>query len=220
MRYEAAIFDLDGTLLDSLEDLADSANAMLEATGFPTHPVAAYQHFVGDGVRVLVERILPAEAAADSLVFEGCVETYRAEYGRRWNAKTRPYPGIPEMLDALVERGVKLAVLSNKPDEFTKKCIAEFVGGWPWEVVFGMREGVPKKPDPAGALQILEQLKVRPEACLYLGDTDTDMQTATAAGIHAVGVTWGFREREELLEHGALDLINQPGELLRLWEDS
>ena len=215
MSFQAAIFDLDGTLLDTLDDLADSANAMLETQGFPTHPVSAYRHFVGDGVRVLIERILPKDAL-DEATIETCMAVYRAAYAERWNAKTRPYPGIPEMLDELVERGIRLAVLSNKPHEFTERCIAEFVGKWPWEVVFGMRDGVPKKPNPAGALQILEKLEITPESCLYLGDTDTDMQTAKNAGLHAVGVTWGFRERDELVANGAQTLIDHPSELMSL----
>lgn len=213
MAYEAAIFDLDGTLLDTLDDLADSGNEMLASEGFPTHPVDAYRIFVGDGVRSLMERILPAEALTEATI-EKCMGVYRDAYQRRWNAKTKTYAGIPEMLDGLVERGIRLTVLSNKPHDFTQQCIQEFVGDWPWEIVFGMRDGVPKKPDPAGALQILETLEVAPQNCLYLGDTDTDMKTAKGADLFAVGVLWGFRPKEELEEHGADLLLTEPGEML------
>ena len=215
MPYQAAIFDLDGTLLDTLDDLADSANAMLKSCGYPVHPVDAYRHFVGDGVRTLVERILPPEAK-DKTSIVRCVEIYRQAYSARWNAKTKPYSGIPEMLDSLVKRGIRLAVLSNKPHEFTEDCIREFVGKWPWEVVHGMREGIPKKPDPTGAIEIIEKMGLSPKSCLYLGDTDTDMQTAKAAGIHGVGVLWGFRERDELIRNGALTLIERPRDILGL----
>ncbi len=210
---QAAIFDLDGTLLDTLEDLADSANAMLQKQGFPTHPTEKYREFVGDGVRILVERILPAQVM-DEATISACVDVYREAYAQRWNAKTRPYPGIPALLDALAERGIHLAVLSNKPHEFTQRCIGHFLGNWPWQAVLGMREGVPKKPHPAGAREILETLKIAPETCVYLGDSDADMQTATAAGLHPVGVLWGFRSRAELERNGAKTLLQRPAELL------
>ena len=217
MPCQAAIFDLDGTLLDTLDDLADSANAMLRAQGFPTHPTEKYREFVGDGVRILVERILPEDVDGEAEI-SACVEAYRAAYAERWNAKTRPYPGIPALLDDLVQRGIRLAVLSNKPHEFTQRCISHFLGNWPWEAVLGMREGVPKKPDPAGAREILATLKIAPESCVYLGDSDADMLTATAAGLHPVGVLWGFRGRDELVRNGAKTLIRQPAELLE-WLD-
>ena len=157
MSYQAAIFDLDGTLLDTLDDLADSGNAMLAARGFPTHPTDAFRHFVGDGVRVLLERILPEDARDETTIAE-CTEIYREAYMKRWNAKTKPYDGIPEMLNELVRREIKLGVLSNKPHDFTLLCIKELVGQWPWHTILGMREGVPKKPDPAGGFEVAQQL--------------------------------------------------------------
>lgn len=214
-EFKAAIFDLDGTLLDTLEDLADSGNEMLETQGFPTHPTDAYRIFVGDGVRVLMERILPEDARVEPTISE-CKAVYREIYARRWNAKTRPYEGIPEMLDELVARGLKLAVLSNKPHEATVQCITELAGDWPWEIILGMRDGVPKKPDPAGAHDIVEHLGIPPKNCLYVGDTSVDMQTAKAAGFYAVGVLWGFRERDELVENGAEIVIERPEQLLKL----
>ncbi len=129
MRFEAVIFDLDGTLLDTLEDLADAVNCVLRAQGFPVHPVDAYRHFVGDGARMLMWRALPEEERADARV-AAYLEAFREEYARNWHAKTRPYEGIPELLDALTERRVKMAVLTNKPQEFAEQCVQELLSGW------------------------------------------------------------------------------------------
>ena len=211
--YQAAIFDLDGTLLDTLDDLADSANFMLEQRGYPTHPRDDYRIHVGDGVRVLMERILPPSELDDATIAE-CAEIYQGAYKERWNAKTRPYPEIEDLLAELTRRDIALAVLSNKPHEFTLQCIQHFLGSCDWRCILGMRDHVPKKPDPAGALEILQELDVAPENCLYLGDTNTDMDTANAAGLHAVGVLWGFRDRDELLTHGAQTLIESPMDLV------
>ena len=162
-----------------------------------------------------MERILPESARVEPAISE-CMEAYRAAYMKRWNAKTKPYEGVPEMLDEIVRRGLKLAVLSNKPHDFTLKCIEELIGDWPWDIILGMREGVPKKPDPTAAFEVAEQLGVEPAACLYVGDTSVDMQTATAAGFYAVGVLWGFRDRDELESNGAQTIIERPQQLLEL----
>lgn len=213
--FRAAIFDLDGTLLDTLDDLADSANFMLQSQGYPTHPRDEYKVYVGDGVRVLMERILPEDRRLPEVI-EECAAVYQRAYTERWNAKTRPYAGIPELLTELSAKDIKLAVLSNKPHGFTLQCIEHFLAPWKWSVILGMRDHVPKKPDPAGALEILDQIEVSPSECLYLGDTNTDMQTAKAAGLHAVGVLWGFRDRQELVDNGAETLLEHPQDLLKL----
>ena len=135
---------------------------------------------------------------------------------KSWNVHTKPYEGIPELLDALAARGLKMAVLSNKPDEFTKRCVDEYFGLGRFEAVLGQREGVARKPDPAGALEIAERLGLPPECFVYLGDTAVDMQTAQSAGMYAVGVLWGFRPLEELREGGARAVIRQPMELIGL----
>ena len=212
----AAIFDLDGTLLDTLDDLADSANEALAAAGLPAHPVDAYRTFVGDGINTLVQRILPAGNSGDEMVAQ-VLSLYRAAYGRRWNNKTRPYAGITETLYELSSRSVKLSVLSNKPQNFTELCIAHHLPGNPFEIVLGQRDIVPRKPDPAGALEISSAFQVSPGEVLFIGDTKTDMDTATAAGMRAIGVSWGFRPVEELLEHGAEMVVNHPVELLELF---
>jgi phosphoglycolate phosphatase len=215
MPYKAVLFDLDGTLLDTLEDIADAANRVLSARGLPVHPMDAYRFFVGEGVAMLISRALP-EDKRDAETVRSCLEAYRADYGRHWNVKTRPYDGIAAMLDALTARGLKLAILSNKPHEFTQRCVREFLPNWSFDVVIGQRDGVPLKPDPAGALAIAHTLGIPPAACLYLGDTAVDIKTAIAAGMTPVGVLWGFRSAEELRQSGANILIEQPLEVVGL----
>jgi phosphoglycolate phosphatase len=215
MSYRAALFDLDGTLLDTLDDLADSANAMLRTRGYPTHQVAAYRYFVGDGVASLIERIVPEEARTEANLAE-CATVYLDFYKENWNAKTSLYDGITEMLDGLAAKGVKLSVLSNKPDASTKRCVAEFLGQWDWAEVVGQRDGIPHKPDPAGAFDVAERMAIPPAEFLYLGDTATDMQTAVGSGMLAVGALWGFREADELTASGAAVLIEKPQELVGL----
>jgi phosphoglycolate phosphatase len=215
MSYRAVLFDLDGTLLDTIEDLANSMNSVLAGLGFPIHDVEAYKRFVGDGMEVLVHRALP-EGCRDQETLAKSVGAMREEYGRRWAERTRPYDGIPELLDALMARGIRMAVLSNKPDDFTKMTISKMLSRWEFELVLGVRPGGAKKPDPQGALEIAEQLGIPPREFLYLGDTNTDMRTAVAAGMYPVGALWGFRTAEELSGSGARLLIERPMDLLGL----
>ncbi len=210
----AVIFDLDGTLLDSLGDIAEAMNVVLDRHGLPTHPVDRYRFFVGDGIDHLVRRALPA--GVDGAALERIAADMRAEYARRATRTTRPYPGIPELLDALVARGIPMGILTNKPHEPAVAMVRELLGRWPFPVIQGATDGLPKKPDPAGALRVAGALGVPPGRCLYVGDTGTDMRTARAAGMVPVGVLWGFRPREELEAAGARHLIDRPGELLRL----
>ncbi len=214
-RFRAVLFDLDGTLLDTLADIADSANAALERLGLSGWPIEAYRNFIGDGVENLARRIIPADRQQTDFL-QQFAHLFREEYGRRWTQSTQPYPGIPELLDILTAHQVPMAVLSNKPDEFTQQCVQRFLGRWPFRMVLGERPGLPRKPDPAGALQMAQALQTPPEAILYVGDTKTDMQTARLAGLFAVGALWGFRTAEELLAHGAQQLIAHPLDLLPL----
>jgi phosphoglycolate phosphatase len=216
MTYSAILFDLDGTLLNSLDDLADSMNIVLTSLGFPVHPVDAYRYFVGNGIPTLVRRCLPKSALADEPLVRDAEEQMRAEYGRRKNNKTRLYDGIPEMLDELQSRGARLAILSNKPHDALVGVVKHHLSGWKFEAAYGEREGVPTKPDPESALSIAREMKLPPSAFLYLGDTNTDMKTALAAGMFPVGVTWGFRTAEEIREAGARVLIAKPSEVLGL----
>jgi phosphoglycolate phosphatase len=215
MTFSAIVFDLDGTLLDTLEDIADSTNAVLTRHGYPTHTKNEYKFFVGDGAPALVRRVLPEQARTDETV-ERLYQEFRAEYGRNWNVKTRPYPGVPAMLDGVTGRGLKLAVLSNKPDDFTQKCVTELLRSWVFDIVLGHRGGVPPKPDPTGALEIAHGLEVAPEKCLFLGDTSIDIKTAIAAGMYPVGVAWGFRPVEELETAGARRILGSPEDIFTL----
>ena len=213
MSYHAIIFDLDGTLLNTLDDIADSANAVLADCGCPPHPADDYRFFIGGGVNLLFERALP-EAHRDPAAIRACVERFREVYQNGWDVKTHLYDGVTELLDRLVERGVKLAVLSNKPHSYTEKCVARYLSQWPISPVLGQRDGIPHKPDPTGALEIAEGLCIAPAEFLYLGDSETDIRTARAAGMFAVGALWGFRPEEELRQAGADALIARPMELL------
>jgi phosphoglycolate phosphatase len=213
---QAVLFDLDGTLLDTLEDLADAVNAALSTLGFAVHPVDAYRYFVGDGVETLMQRTLPASAAADPALFARAVEVQRTEYRARWKAKTQPYSGVPELLDALEHRGVRMAILSNKPDAFVAEMVGHYFPRTPFEIARGARPGVPVKPDPGSALQVAAEMRLSPKDFLYLGDTNTDMRTARAAGMSSVGALWGFRTEAELRESGAEHLIASPEKLLEL----
>jgi len=208
--------DLDGTLLDTLQDLADSMNSTLADFGFPVHELEKFRYFVGEGMENLVKRSLPDSVRTDPDLVSRCFEMMRRTYERNWNAKTRPYPGIPELLDALTARGLKMAVLSNKPHDFTQKAVAGLLPAWRFETVMGERPHAPRKPDPSSALEIANRLGVETGCFLYLGDTAIDMNTANAAGMYAVGVRWGFRDAEELLAGGAKKLIAKPAELLEL----
>lgn len=215
MSYRAVLFDLDGTLLDSLADLADAVNHMLADLGHPAHPQDAYRYFIGEGVEKLVERALPPERR-DPDHLAAATNRLREHYARDWAVKTRPYAGIPELVAALANRGLAQVVLSNKPDEFTRLMIAHYFPEKPFRIVRGALPGVAKKPDPAAAIAIAAELGVAPAQFLYLGDSAIDMQTAARAGMHAVGAAWGFRTCQELLENGARQVIAAPLDLLNL----
>jgi phosphoglycolate phosphatase len=214
-RAAAVIFDLDGTLLDTLADIGGAANRVLAELEFPQHPLDDYRHFVGEGVARLFERALP-DGARDGRLVERCVSGFREEYARTWNEQTAPYEGVARLLAELAARGVPLAVLSNKPHAFTVACIEEYFGQTDFVRVLGQRDEVPRKPDPAGALEIAAAAGLPADRFLFVGDTPIDMATARAARMHAVGVTWGFRPRTELAEQGAATLIERPAELLAL----
>jgi phosphoglycolate phosphatase len=207
------IFDLDGTLLDSLNDIGGAMNDALTARGFPVHPIDAYLRMVGEGVDMLARRALPKDANVDLAQF---IEAYRARYAERMERHTRPYDGIPALLDALTARGVKMAVLSNKREDFTVELVRRQLPRWPFVEVRGERSGVPRKPDPQAALALATSLGLTPADCAFVGDTPIDVKTAVNAGMLPVGVLWGFRTRDELAAAGARHTLNNPGELLAL----
>jgi phosphoglycolate phosphatase len=216
MPYRAVIFDLDGTLLDTIEDLADSMNAALARMGHPARTLAECKLLVGDGLETYVRRALPPAAAEDPRERTRLQELMSKEYAERNSRKTRPYPGIPELLDALTIRRIPMAVLSNKPHDSTLVVVRHYFPRWRFNPVYGAREEVPVKPDPAGALEIAALLGIAPADIAYVGDTNTDMRTAAAAGMFPVGVLWGFRTAEELRANGARILLEAPLDLLAI----
>ncbi len=215
MRTDLVIFDLDGTLLDTIGDLAVACNAMLALRGLPEHSYADYRGFVGNGILRLVERALPEELRTPEYVAAARTD-FVAYYIDRIDLHTVPYAGISELLDALMQRGIRLAVASNKFHAGTEKLVRRFFSGVSFDVVLGQRPDVPLKPDPTIVEEILDLTAVPRERVLYVGDSGIDMQTAAAARIRSVGVTWGFRSREELQQAGAGVLVDRSEELLRL----
>lgn len=215
MPFKTVIFDLDGTLLDTLEDIAGATNRVLKEKSFPTHKLDAYRYFVGDGSKMLITRALPEDKRDEDTVLT-CFKMLIKDYGQNWKINTKPYEGITEMLDVLKARGLKMSVLSNKPHEFTKRCVTEFLSNWSFDVVLGQRDKFPQKPDPVCAIKIARQIDMLPSDFLFLGDTAIDMKTAIAAGMFPVGALWGFRPLKELQESGAGALIKKPIEIFNL----
>ena len=214
MQYKAVIFDLDGTLVDSLADLSDSVNLMLESYGFPTHEMEQYRYFVGNGSKKLMERTLPRDKAASAEFVEEALVKYKAIYKERLVEKTRPYNGVRELLAELKSRGIPLAVCTNKHNDAALTIVKILFAPGTFEEVLGDRPGFPKKPNPATPLEIASHLGVKPDEVAYLGDTSVDMETAVHAGFLPVGVLWGFRPEEELVKNGAKVLLKEPLELL------
>ncbi|MDE7305525.1 MAG: HAD-IA family hydrolase [Alistipes sp.] len=215
MKTRLAIFDLDGTLVDSIGDLAVACNTALALRGLPQHSYEAYCSFVGNGIMRLVERALPEPLRSPENVALVRAD-FIAYYTDHLDVRTEPYPGIPQLLAELVRRGVKLAVASNKFQAGTEKVIRSFFPDIRFEAVLGQREGVPLKPDPAVAEEILSLTGIPREQALFVGDSAIDILTARAAGIRSAGVTWGFRRRAELEEAGADRIVDRADQLLGL----
>ena len=213
MQFHAALFDLDGTLLNTLNDVAEAMNCSLRELGALPHPVEEYRHLVGQGLELLAYKVLP-ENRRDKATITTCVMGMRREYGRIWARTTKPYAGIAELLRALKEKDIRTAVLSNKADDFAKKIVSHFFHPSRFEMVLGSSDVFPIKPDPASALHIASQMGIPPEACAFIGDSDIDMQTACNAGMFPIGVLWGFRSAEELLRSGAKLLVHTPAEII------
>jgi phosphoglycolate phosphatase len=216
--FAAVMFDLDGTLLYTLTDVADAMNKALVHFGFPSHPVDAYKYFIGDSLEVETYRALPESARNEETIKK--VAVYSEEiYDRCWGDNTHPYPGIPQLLTELPRRGLTSVILSNKNDRFTKVMVEKILSQWRFKIVQGALSDVPLKPDPTMAFQIAKKLGIPPEQFLYLGDTNTDMKTAVAAGMYPVGCLWGYRTADELLASGAKVLIHNPEEILKILDN-
>ena len=211
--YSAVIFDLDGTLVDSLADIADSMNRVLSDEGLPTHELDRYRYFVGNGIRRLVESCIPQEKRSEDLV-ECCFARMTADYENNCVNKSRLYDGVADLLVELAARGTKMSVLSNKADAITGKVCRALLPVEHFVEIRGASEQFPRKPSPEAALFIASRMKVEPSEIFYLGDTSVDMLTACTAGFFPAGALWGFRSADELLAAGAAVLLNVPGECL------
>jgi len=215
MNFKAVLFDLDGTLLDTLRDVADATNQALLQMGFPTHPTEEYKMLVGEGREALAYKALP-ENKRDPSTVNRLISLINFEYDKRWSLHTRPYEGIPVLLDGLSLRNIKMAVLSNKAQKYVEITVARLLPYWRFEVIIGAQPSLPLKPDPYAALLIARKLSIVPSCFLYLGDSGIDMRTAVNAGMYPVGALWGFRTAEELISAGAWKLISTPPELLEI----
>jgi phosphoglycolate phosphatase len=215
--YRAVIFDMDGTLLDTIDDIAESMNGALRRMGYPSHPVRSYLNFVGEGIEVLAMRSLPEKDRTIEIISRA-VTYMREEYSTRWGDKSRPFEGIPEALDGLAGRGVSMSILSNKLDSFTKAMAAALLPDWRFDEVRGLTHDCPRKPDPAGAWLCAERMGVVPGHCVFVGDSGIDMETAVRAGMAPVGVLWGYQDSDRLLAGGARVLMHEPGELLGFFQ--
>lgn len=216
--FRAVLFDLDGTLADTLATIAGVANFALRQLALPTHPLAAFNRFVGDGITELARRVLPAERLQrEPELLARLLAEMRARYATHFLADARLYDGMTDALAALATQGATLGVLSNKPDALTLATVAGLGIAPRFRAIRGQREGVPPKPDPTAALEIAGELGATPAQVLYVGDTATDMETAHRAGFVAAGVLWGFRDRAELERAGARHLVAHPRELPALF---
>jgi len=211
-KTAAIIFDLDGTLLDTLQDIATAANAVLRRYGFAEHPLESYSNFVGEGLKVLVKRILPGQHPPHFL--ELCCRHFLEAYEDCWDLRCRTYDGVVDMLSQLSEANLPLAVLSNKPHSMVLRFVERYFPAGVFSPVYGERQGVARKPDPAAALEIAGQLRIDPSTMLFVGDTPIDIRTGQAAGMKTAAVTWGFRSQSELVREQPDLLINHPSELV------
>lgn len=210
---KAYIFDLDGTLIDSLKDLASAVNRMLVEQGYPERDLALFPEYIGDGMRQLVSRALPESARTDEII-DRCLSSYQQQYQNGWHDQTVVYAGMQDVLDELKGRGMKIGCISNKPHHFTKLCCDHFFPADTFAVILGQRDEVPRKPDPAGAHEAAALLGLTTADCAYVGDSGIDMAFAKNSGMRGIGVSWGFRSVAELQEHGADVIVNLPWDLL------
>ena len=213
----ALVFDLDGTVLNTLDDIGTACNTALAAFGLPVHPLKSYEQMVGNGFYVLVQRALPRNAKPlPEERFLKLLDAAKEAYAAALCVHTKPYPGIPEALAFLAQKDVSLCVLSNKPEPMTQALIAHYFPQIPFARVYGGKDNVPLKPDPGRLLAMLDELGCDPQKSFFIGDSSVDMMTAHAAKMTAIGVAWGFRGAKELLQHGASRLLNEASELTGL----
>ncbi len=213
MRYQTAIFDMDGTILETLEDMCASVNVTMDHVGYPRRTMDEVRRFVGNGAAKLIERCMPA--GTEDPRYPAALEFYRAYYDAHAQIKTGPYPGIPELLNQLSREGVRLAVVSNKPDEAVRALTERYFPGV-FPVAIGNRDGWATKPAPDSVYEAMRLLGARRESTVYVGDSDVDVDTARNAGLDSVIVTWGFRDEDFLRAHGAQHLAHNADELYEM----
>ncbi len=214
---KACIFDMDGTVVNTLNTIAHFGNTALNNAGLPSVAAEEYKYMVGNGAKTLVKRMIE-KVGADESLFEKVFTKYSTDYNNDFLYLTEPYDGILNMLKAIKKKGITTTILSNKPHATALKVSDALFGNKLIDVCYGARDSVALKPDPAGVFEILKELGLKKEECLYIGDTSTDMKTGKSAGLYTVGVLWGFRERDELEENGADEIISHPSELLHILE--
>lgn len=215
MKNKTIIFDLDGTLIDSIKDIAICCNIILEKNSYPTHKIEAYNHFAGDGIKMLVTNAMTDGTSEE--IIEDLTNQMREIYDNgKVHHNTKPYDGIIELLDKLKELNYSLSVLSNKPHNATNAYVDHLFKDNIFDEIHGQKQGIPRKPDPIGAINIAKSLNKDPKEVYFIGDTSTDMKTAKNAGMIAVGVAWGFRDKSELIAHGADFIAHNPEELLEI----
>ncbi len=215
-KFKAVLFDLDGTLLNTLDDIANSMNTALREQGFPDHDIDTYRYLVGKGITALAEAAVPQEYR-NTKTISAVEKRMREIYAVHWAAQTHLYPGVSGLLDELTHRKISINILSNKPDEYTAITVKKFLSRWRFGIIMGSKDSIPRKPAPDGALFIAEALGIDCSDFVYLGDTDVDMETACAAGMYPAGALWGFRTKEELVSNGALSVFEDPCDLLELF---
>ena len=211
---KACIFDMDGTTVNTINSIAHFANKALNKFGLPSIETERYKLLVGNGAVTLVKRMI-AETGGSAEQFEKVLNEYNTTYDNDFMYLTKPYEGIPELLESLKKSGIKTAIVSNKPDSTAKKVSDKLFGEKLIDVCFGAREGVPLKPDPAAVFEVMEILGVAPQECLYIGDTAVDMTTGKNAGIFTIGVLWGFRDRKEIESAGADMVTDNVNDILK-----
>ncbi len=214
-----AIFDLDGTLLNTIKDLGDAVNYALDHNGFHTHSVASYPYFVGNGVKRLIERALPEDARKNAQVVSNMLKDFKLYYNDHNTDRTVPYEGMPELLSTLQDMGVMLAVASNKYQQATEKIISHYFSNINWVAVLGQQDDIPIKPDPSIIFMVLSQARISKQETLIVGDSGIDMETARRACVDSVGVSWGFRPVKELKEYHANVIINKPQDIITIIEN-
>lgn len=214
MKFNAVFFDLDGTLANSLEDLANSVNYVLTLKGFPTHKTECFKMFAGDGILKMIERAVPDEYKSTPIVAE-LKDMFMEYYAEHYADNTVAYNGLTELVSTLKQKGLKLAVVTNKAQEMAEKVVEKLFGN-SFDYILGLREGIPAKPDPTGIFMAMKELNVKPEECAFVGDTGMDVAGGVNAGAYPIGVLWGFREKEELIKFGAKEFATNADELLKL----